>query len=295
MAVVRYTIPVMSGTKDEVLTDDFLQRALARACDERTVGVMLRGSFVRGRGHALSDVDLDVFVPQEPGEGRDRYTLFLQDERLVSVTRMTIAAERETLSSPERAIWNVPGIRQARILFDRDSSLAALQREAEAFRWETLQDQADQYAAYELMGCAEEAHKILAGLRDNRESAVAYATIGLSLALTRAIAVQRGILIESENHYFEDVQASMKDAGAWPSCFRAAMGLEVSQGSDPAYRSRGIAALDLYRETARLFDPILQGENRAIVSATVRRMATIISHHRPRYDANQSHPIDSRC
>jgi hypothetical protein len=56
------------------------------------------------------------------------------------------------------------------------------------------------------MGCAEEVHKILNGLDRGHESTVLYATWGLVKNMLEAVAVQRGVMIVSENRYFDLIQ-----------------------------------------------------------------------------------------
>ena len=148
-------------------------------------------------------------------------------DHLVSLSTTTVDAKRAELSRPETAIWAVPGLRQARILLDRDGALAALLREAQAFRWEPLQPAADAYASYNVMGLAEEVHKVLGALEGADESAALNATWGLVAGLARAVIVQRGVLIRTENAYFLQAQEAAGLESAWSRAFRVAAGFEA--------------------------------------------------------------------
>ena len=102
---------------------------------------------------------------------------------LVSISTTTIKEKTEEMKLPEKAVWVVPGLRQAKILSDKNDSIKNLKKLAENFEWKPLQKSADKYASYNLMGYAEEVHKILGALERNDESATLYGTIGLVLGL----------------------------------------------------------------------------------------------------------------
>ena len=244
---------------------------MVEIADAATVGVLLTGSHARGDATRYSDVDLLRFVADLPPEEAGRYTLLHRGGWLVSVSTTTIAAKRAELARPETAIWAVPGLRQARILLDPDAALAALHREAMAFEWAPLQDAANAYASYTVMGDAEEVHKILAALARGDESATLYGTLGLVLGLARAVAVQRGLLIQTENAYFRQVQEAVGPGSAWTRYFRLAAGFDASRsaGSAEPARERGLAALGLYRETVTLLRPILRPAHHDVIQATL--------------------------
>jgi hypothetical protein len=236
--------------------DDLIGNLLAEFADADTIGMLLAGSHARGDATPYSDIDLIRFAPVLPEADADRYTLAYREGHLVSVSTTTVDAKRAELSRPETAIWVVPGLRQARILLDRDGALAALLHHAQAFRWEPLQTAADAYASYEVMGLAEEVHKVLGALGCNDESTALYATWGLASGLIRAVTVQRGVLIQTENAYFRQVQEAAGLDSAWSCAFRIAVGLEMAPVT-----ARAIAALRLYHETAMLLSSALQTQH----------------------------------
>jgi len=170
------------------------------------------------------------------------------------------------LTDPRRAIWAVPGLRGMKILLDKDGSMFALQKAAQDFDWLPLQSAADEFAAEEVMGCAEEAHKILSGLARRHESTVLYATWGLVKNILEAVAVQRGIMIVSENRYFDLIQDSVGRDSEWTRAFRTAWGLTVDASQ---YQSRGVAALALYRLTAGMFDVLIPQRHREVINKTL--------------------------
>ena len=249
------------------LSDPFLQSALTNIDSPDVIGVGIVGSYARGQESKYSDVDFDIFVSKLSENPYDRYTLRYWDDKLISLKYTLLDDERSALENPRRAIWAVPGLRGMRILLDTDGSMAALQQAAQEFDWSSLQPAADEFAAEEIMGNAEEVHKILNGLAREHESTVLYASWGLVKNMLETVAVQRGIMIISENRYFDLIQDSMGRDSEWTRAFRTAWGLD-SNGS--GYQQRGAAALTLYRLSAALFDELISNKHRKVVNKTLQ-------------------------
>ena len=248
------------------LSPSFTQTILERIDSPDVIGVGIVGSYARGQASQYSDVDVDIFVSRQPENPYDRYTLRYWEEKLVSLKYTLLDSERAALTDPRRAIWAVPGLRGMHILLDRDGSLAELQKSAQEFDWTRLQPLADEFAAEEIMGSAEDVHKILNGLARGHESTVLYATWGLVKNVLEAVAVQRGILIVSENRYFDLIQDSLGRDSKWTAAFRTAWGLDPSSSQ---YQTRGAAALRLYRLSAVMFEDLLPQKHYTVVHRTL--------------------------
>jgi hypothetical protein len=244
-----------------------VQSVLDQIESPNVIGVGIVGSYSRGQESRYSDVDFDIFVNKLPEDQYDRYTLRYWDGKLVSLKYTLLEDERSALTDPRRAIWAVPGLRAMKILLDKDGSLTELQKAAHAFDWSSLQPLADEYAGEQVMGCAEEVHKILNGLTRGHESTVLYATWGLVKNMLEAVAVQRGILIISENRYFDLIQDSVGRDSKWTKAFRTSWGLDSTSSQ---YQSRGTAALTLYRLTAAMYDELIPEKHRDVVNNTLR-------------------------
>jgi len=255
----------MSGVP--ALPDLLIGDLVAEFADADTIGMLLAGSYARGDATPYSDIDLIRFVAFLPEADVDRYTLAYREGHLVSLSTTTVDAKRAELGRPETAIWAVPGLRQTCILLDRDGALAALLGEAQAFRWEPLQPEADAYASYNVMGLVEEVHKVLGALEHNDESTALHATWGLVSGLIRAVTVQRGVLIQTENVYFQQVQEATGLDSAWSRAFRIAVGLETA-----TVTARAGAALRLYRGTATLLSSALQPQHLAVIRGALARI-----------------------
>lgn len=249
------------------LSDTFIQSVLARIDSPDVIGVGLTGSYARGQESQYSDVDFDIFVSKLPEDPHDAYTLRYWDNKLISLSRTLLEKESTALMDPRSAIWAVPGLQRMKIILDKDGSISALQKSAQEFDWSLLQPAADAFAAEEILGNAEEIHKILNGLTRGHEATVLYASWGLVKNILEAVAVQRGILIISENRYFDLIQDSVGSDSAWTRALRTAWGLDPG-GSQ--YRERGTAALELYRISAAMFDQIIPDKHRDVIHTTLR-------------------------
>jgi hypothetical protein len=253
----------------------FLDQLIDSLDSPNTIGIALTGSHARGDATPLSDVDILHFVETLPEDEAQHYALHYVGEILVSVSIVTLADKHGQMTNPQSAIFAVPGLRQMQILLDKRGKLTALKVEADSFTWSPLQPASDAYTSYQLMGFAEEVHKILNGLRENHNSMILSATIGLCWGMMRTISIQRGLLIESENVFFQAVQDSLGLNSAWSQALRLASGLD--DRPDNTYSSmqyRGRAALRLYQETTVLLKPIIRTEHQAIIE----RALSLIEH-----------------
>jgi predicted nucleotidyltransferase len=249
------------------LSDSFIRSALQQTDSPDVIGVGIVGSYARKQEDRYSDVDFDIFVSKLSENPYDRYTLRDWDEKLVSLKYTLLDDERAALTNPRRAIWAVPGLQGMKILLDKGGALAVLQQAALNFDWTPLQPAADEFAAEQIMGNAEEVHKILSGLARGHESTVLYATWGLVKNMLEAVAVQRGLMIVSENRYFDMIQESVGRDSKWTRAFRTAWGLDSGSSQ---YQSRGAAALTLYSLSAVMFDELIPEKHREVVNNTLQ-------------------------
>jgi hypothetical protein len=249
------------------LSDPFIKSVLEKIDSPDLLGVSIVGSYARGQESKYSDVDFDIFVSKLPESEYDRHVLRYWDGKLVSLKYVLLDDELAALTNPRRAIWAVPGLSGMKIVLDKDGSLAELQKMAQKFDFSLLQPEADEFAAEEIMGCAEEVHKILSGLARGHESTVLYAAWGVVKNLLEAVAVQRGVMIVSENRYFDLIQESVGRDTKWVSAFRTAWGLDSTSSQ---YQARGVASLKLYRLTAVMFDGLIPEKHREVVKNTLR-------------------------
>ena len=249
------------------LSDSFIQSIIEKIDSPDVLGVGIVGSYARGQESKYSDVDVDIYVNKMPENEDELFTAHYWDGKLVSFSHTVLEEERVALTDPKRAIWAVPGLRRMKILLDKDGSLKALQEAAFAFEWSSLQIAADKFAGEEVVFCAEEIHKILNGFARGHESTVLYSVWRLVNHMLEAVAVQRGVMIVSENRYFDLIQESVGRESKWVSALRKAWGLDANASQ---YQSRGAAALTLYRLSAVMFDEFIPEKHRDVVNNTLR-------------------------
>ena len=254
---------------DSTLPESFLPSLIAELKTPNVIGITMAGSFSRGQGTPYSDVDLQLYVREKPRGIIGSLELRQWQGCLVSIHYDNIEEERAKLTEPWGAIWAVPGLRQAVILHDENGSLADLKRAAVKFEWSHLQPLADKFASAEISSCAEEVYKIISGLSLEQESKVLYACMGLVSGMAEILAVQRGILIETENRYFDLIQESAGLTSEWTRLFRLALGAETDPSTAQAYKVRGRAALGLYRQTTEMMSSVIAGEHREVISAAL--------------------------
>lgn len=241
--------------------------------DENVEALGLTGSYARGQAGAYSDVDLLRFVAQEPQSEREHYRLWQVDGRLVSVSTTTLATKRAELMRPQTVIWAVGGLRQMRILADRAGALAALVAEARAFTWTpALRAAAAEHASETLADLAEEAQKALGARERGDESAMLYAALGLQQLVIRAALVARGVLLDSENEWFDAALRLEPPNSRWQRLLRVVVGYDAPPAGSAPARGRAEAALWLYVEATRLLADTLTAEDAALVAATVARI-----------------------
>jgi hypothetical protein len=257
---------------DVRLPDPLLERLGAEFCDSRTVALGLVGSHSRGTATADSDIDLTRVVDGLPADAEERLVVRIRDGWLVSVLTTTLDDLARALTLPERAVWTVPALRDARLLYDPTRRLAQLQAEAVAFRWEPLQAAADAYASQRLLKFAEEAHSLVGALRRDDAEQTSAETTWLVLGLPLVVAVQKGILLLNETRAPAQVQHVVGHASEWARSYRIAAGLEPDQGGQLSVRTRGAAGLHLYATTVELLRPVLQPAHAEVVDTVLARV-----------------------
>lgn len=95
------------------------------------------------------------------------------------------------------------------------------------------------------------------------ESSILNAHLDLALHCTEAVAVERGVLIPTENRFHDVVRAAAGEE--WSGVQRAAYGLD---GGDAVARAR--ATRELYARTAALLDSDLAADDRAVIDRVLQ-------------------------
>ncbi|CAM3636751.1 nucleotidyltransferase domain-containing protein [Deinococcus frigens] len=219
-----------------------LERVLAEVLPElqREDGVQaifLTGSVARGEADEFSDLDLSVLVESDD---LVHNTVSYRNGVLLSVERSTAAHRARAFTEPEAALWNLVSLQTGRALHDPHGIYADLQARARAVRWAGLAAHADARAAELLADNAEELHKVMGGLSAGDGAKVAYACLGLTLALGKVALLSAGTPLPSENVFLDRARDAWADA-KWASAYGVLAGLEGGN-----VWARGHAALSAY-------------------------------------------------
>ena len=249
------------------LSDEFLRALVDELAGKQTVAIILAGSHAQGEATPYSDVDLAHLVAA-PLSGPDK-RYYYRDGHLVSVATRPLAWFRVAVTRPEQAVFYVAGLREARILLDREGAFRAFQQELEHFSWTPLQEAANAYASSAMMHLAEVAHKVLSALVRGGRMSLFEATSGLWYALTQAVAVQRGVLAVSSHTHMRQVQEAVGTDAPWTRYHGVVAASDVHAARTISVEARAIAALCLYRETVALLRPVIRLEHREVAEQTV--------------------------
>jgi len=231
----------------------------------------LMGSFARGKAGRFSDVDVVRFWGNAAASPFPLAGSHLVAGRLVVVSDVTPEQVTRWFTEPDEAVNSIAGVRSARVLWDPDGVLAAIQARALAFVWdEGMQAKANHWASEQMVGLIEEVHKGLTGLQRGDMGRLLNARFGLSWLLNRVMAVAKGVLLPGDNGFWADVAAAVGPDSPWVQWRSRAFGVNGPDGVPPSLRQQVEAGLQLYTLTAELIAPALQPDDQPLVQATVR-------------------------
>ncbi len=267
------------------LPEGYLDQLVTTLIDDNTVAIILTGSHARGDATIYSDVDIVQYVKQLP-PANEQYRLEVIDGFVVSLSTATIAGKREEITHPLGIGEAIEGIRQARMLYDADGAFGAFQAEARAFAPDSaFQAEANRQASRLLVGYCEEAGKILTGLVRDDTSTILLGIIGLILGIDRIIAVQKGVLLNSDNEHFQAIHDAIADDAAWARLWRAVVGYDGFPAG-VTVRMRGLSALQLYHTTIDRMQSIIQPEHKAVINHTAAAISTYLANN---HEAEELH------
>jgi hypothetical protein len=257
----------------------------ARFAPPEASGVLLAGSRARGNAGPYSDVDwvrVSNFDESLPGNGS-----YLIDGRLVVVSTLHPSKVESIFREPQEACDFMMGLRTAQILLDRDGTLAQLQRRARDFVWDAeMQRKANMWAAGEMVGIIEEAHKGLEGLRRNDIGRMLNARFGLSWIISNVMKTYRGVLLSGDNGVWDEINRAVGETTQWVRYRRLAFGIDDAGGRTPPLREQIMAGLRLYVLTAAELDHAMPEEQRNLVRETAARIEAELGSFK---DGNASH------
>ncbi|MGZ3674306.1 MAG: nucleotidyltransferase domain-containing protein, partial [Ktedonobacterales bacterium] len=253
-------------------TPSSIELLLAQLVDEtvspNTEAIALGGSHARGTATRFSDLDIAHFVLDLPPT-LQKFHAF-RSGILVNVSLKSLAQERAALTQPDRAIVIVPAYRELRVLHDPHGALARFIADVQSFQWEPLQSAANAFTSAMLMLATEAPFKIASALEANNAAAVAYETSQIFLALTRFVAVQRGVMVRTNSTYLRQVQDAVGPSSRWTQLHRIAGGIVNLSDQVHALEVRGLAAMLLFAATAELLQNTSSPEHLPVIMETAQ-------------------------
>ncbi len=185
------------------------------------------GSHALGRADEWSDLDFyAVYDDARHLAPKQEHVFWLWEGVWVSVGILSRSHVEAELETPENAIPAVPAYRTMQIVRDVDGWAEELRQRALAFDWQSVKAEADAWVTAELLSLCEECGKGLRALAHQDEGLAVLVATGLAWPLTRLVAIQRGILVQSDNSYIQEVREAMGEE--WTSLHRMLL------GDDPA-------------------------------------------------------------
>jgi len=184
---------------------------------------------------------------------------------LISVVLKTLEGVKQHLTDPYQALWTVPSFLQARVLLDKDGSMAQLKQMVEDFTWESLRPEAIGFAGHILICDAEFVHKLFGNIWKNNLSGAAYTTTRIFDGATMCMALYHGVFITTEGLYYEEVEKAVGLDSPWTHYHRLLTGIDTSDEDTSSIEARAKLALRLYRETATLLWSTLSEQRSAVI------------------------------
>jgi predicted nucleotidyltransferase len=223
-----------------------------RLIDQGAQAIVLFGSWVRGDAYKESDVDIHVV-----GKGA-RYTLERYQGYLLSISWLTLRQHLKAFKDPSQVCGVIPAWRSAMIVYDPQEVARAIKREAELWKWDSLDEQANKWVAEEFTGYAEEIHRLVGSLRMGRRTSALIVRSVLGIRMAQILAVHHRIFYDTENHLWDLVSARMgKD-------WRRAQNVSLGEGGE-SFEETCKAALQLFILTANEIMSMLNPRQKAVV------------------------------
>ncbi len=262
-------------------TPSSIEPLLAQIVDEtigpNTEAIALGGSHARGTATRFSDVDIAYFVLNLPPTSQKIHAF--RSGVLVNIGQKSLAQERAALAQPDRAIVIVPAYSELRVLYDPHGVLARFIADVQSFDWEPLQPEADAYTSRMLMLTIEDPFKIASALEAQNAAAVAYETAQCFLGLTRFVAVQRGVMVQTNSTYLRQVQDAVGMSSRWTQLHCIAGGIVALTDQPPTLEARGLAAMLLFAATAEMLCDTLLAEHVPVIMETARFARDFVARH----------------
>lgn len=170
---------------------------------------------------------------------------------------------RASLRRPEEAVWTVPGLRNALILYDSEGKAAGLKQLAQEWTWDVqLEVDADRWVAEQVTGYCEDARRLMRHLETGAGFASAAMRSVLANRCAAIVAIHKRLLYPSENELWDLIAHMMGDE--WSRLQSASMSLSGERQSQSA-----MAALELFALVIEDSLDLMDDRQRAVAESTL--------------------------
>jgi len=231
----------------------------------------ITGSVAKNSNDEFSDIDI-LCVVSDAFKKVSSY-IELYDGYYLSFAIIKEKDINSTFFEPEKATDFVNGFKNMIILFEKDSFLTGIREKAVNFIWdENMRKKAAEYVNREIIGWIEEVNKSLGGLKRNDYGRMINGLFGLTFGMFRILKVHGGILLESENAFFERIVEKYEYVeGLKRSSYRA-FGI---YGYD--IKERTTAGLNLFKIVCEIIKPSLSKSVYGTVENTLNKIDATVS------------------
>ena len=217
------------------------------------------GSYARNQAKKFSDIDIVCFLKENIETPNQ---MEIVDKTYIVISFCTPKDVETWFSNPEKVTEHISGLRSAKTIWDPQGFLDDLRKRAISFNWDnTLQIKANEYASKELVYWIEEVHKALSGLLLDDIGKMLNGLFGLTFGLFKVIRVQQGILLTSENSFFQQVIDHFGNESPLTIISKQAFGIDNTLG----IRERVLAGLRLFDYITDMLIDILKEDDKKVI------------------------------
>ena len=232
--------------------------------------IALMGSYARGEEKKYSDIDIVCFLKGNDDE-KDPIINFI-DNKYVVISFLNDKSVSNIFSNPKEITEYLYGIKTAKILYDKNKYLYNLIIKANKFNWTNdIQKKANNIVSKEFVGYLEEVQKAIQGLLINDIGRMLNGLHGLTFGIFNIIRIQKGIILQGENTFFNQIIDYYKKDNYFNDLSRIAFGIDKSIISE-----RVIAGLKLFDKVTTEFFSIICPEDKYIIKYIKNEINDII-------------------
>lgn len=253
---------------------EFIQDAIKPPLGPEIEAIIITGSHARGDYTLYSDLDFTYLLSREPHATENEHELVYIGHQLVTITRVNFRKWEHSLISFENFMWTRSAFEYAIVCYDKSGKFGKLRQTAAARKLEDFYEERIDLVNKNMKGYVEEIHKLLNGLTLKNKSTIYNALVGLNAGMCNVIAYAYGITPASENHFNDDIQASIlvnSDYGKqWIDLWERVNGIHHS---DIFERAR--YGIQLFLVTKSVVDGFLKKDTQAFLIKAIELVAGV--------------------